>query len=80
MMYISTRDPHALVEVGVERADGRRQSGRDDRRIYEDHKEADKKGPQGAPGLLLSDDVPVSVPGKVFDMGNGRLLRRQGVS
>lgn len=46
-------------------------------RIY---KEADKKGPQGAPGLLLSDDVPVSVPGKVFDMGNGRLLRRQGVS
>ena len=50
------------------------------RRIDEDHKEADKKGPQGTPGLLLSNDMPVSVPGKVFDMGNGRLLRRQGVS
>ena len=57
-----------MVEVGVEGADGRWQSGRDDRRVNEDHEEANEEGPQSPPCLLLGDDISISVPGKAIDV------------
>ena len=54
---VGARDPEHRRDVGVEVAQDRGVRDRDDRRVDEDHEEADDECPQGGPGLALGFHV-----------------------